>query len=465
MKLKSFFILCSLVSLLVLSYSQNAFSNIIGVANQNLVVNANQDDLISVHTPKIMKPRSFTLGVILDFNINALPFFKTTAELEQRNLRTLDSSKKGIKNILLDGILLGGYGINKKVDISIFLPYVLLQKIKYDEYFHGEYTEKGFLGIGLQPKINLYKGSNLGLATILTGLIPFTSGDFHEGKNSYAFSLEIAANYILGNIELAGNTGFKYRNAKRVHATDDPNIEPLSSQVILGAGLGYKVEKVKTTFSLEYFGAYPIDKDKNSSDKDLYINELILGGRTHQFLDYTYGVGTRLNEGVGSPVFRIFAGLAYSFKPKAKKVRKPKPAPEPEPIPEPVPEIEDNFTYSPDDTPSEIIQLKNINFAINSAELIGNINDSNIKTLVTSLGQDFKQLIIEGHTCNLGKPEYNLDLSRKRAETIKNILVKQYNIPAQKIQAIGYGMTRPIASNDTEAGRIQNRRVEFKIFR
>ena len=466
MKIRFFSPLFVLVSLICISHPQKAFSNIIGVANQNLVVNANPDDLISVHTSKVLKPRTFTLGLILDYNLNALPFFQTTAELEQRNLRTLDSDKKGIKNMLLDGILLGGYGISKKVDISLFFPYVLFQKIKYKEYFHGEYTEKGFLGVGIQPKVNWYQGSNLGFSTVLTGLIPFTSGDFHEGKDSYSISLELVLSYLISNIELAANAGFKYRNAKTVHAVDDPDIAPLSSQVLTGAGVGYKVDSIKTTFSLEYFGAFPIDKKRNSSDKDLFIDEIILGGRTHHVLDYTYGVGTRINEGVGSPIFRVFAGLGYTFRPKAvKKVKKVKPEPEPVPEPTPVPEIEDNFTYREDDTPSEVIQLKNVNFAKDSAELIGNINDSNIKILVTSLEQGFRQLIIEGHTCNLGKAEYNQKLSQRRAETIKNILIKQYNIPAQKIQAIGYGLTRPIASNDTEEGRIQNRRVEFKIFK
>ncbi len=466
MKIRFFSTLSVLFSLVFIYHPQKAFSNTVGVANQNLVVNANQDELISVHSSRTIKPRAFTFGFILDYNINALPFFETTAELEQRNLKTLDPSTKGIKNMLLDGILLGGYGISKKVDISLFFPFVLFQKIKYKEYFHGEYTEKGFLGVGIQPKINFYQGTNLGFSTVLTGLIPFTSGDFHEGKNSYSISLELILSYLVNKLELSANAGFKYKNSKRVHASDDPDIAPLSSQVLMGAGLGYKVDNIKTTFSLEYFGSYPVEKKLNSSDKDLFINEVILGGRTHHVVDYTYGVGTRINEGVGSPIFRVFAGVGYTFKPKAtKKVKRIKPKPEPIPEPTPVPEIEDNFEYKEDNTPSEVIQLKNINFAINSDQLIGDINDSNIKMLVSSLEQGFKQLIIEGHTCNLGRPEYNQNLSQRRAETIKNILVKQYNIPAQKIQAIGYGMTKPIASNDTEEGRIQNRRVEFKIFK
>lgn len=72
-------------------------------------------------------------------------------------------------------------------------------------------------------------------------------------------------------------------------------------------------------------------------------------------------------------------------------------------------------------------------------------------------------LKLSGHTDNVGSKTRNLALSRERAESVKSYLVAK-GVNASKIEAVGYGMTQPIASNKTAAGRQKNRRVEFTIF-
>ncbi|MBU2501114.1 OmpA family protein [bacterium] len=69
-------------------------------------------------------------------------------------------------------------------------------------------------------------------------------------------------------------------------------------------------------------------------------------------------------------------------------------------------------------------------------------------------------LTIEGHTDAVGPDEANLTLSRKRAESVKAYLVKA-GIEEGRLEAAGYGESGPIADNDTELGRAQNRRVEL----
>lgn len=71
-------------------------------------------------------------------------------------------------------------------------------------------------------------------------------------------------------------------------------------------------------------------------------------------------------------------------------------------------------------------------------------------------------LRIEGHTDNVGKDESNLILSQKRATAVKNYLVKR-GVDGSKLDAFGYGASKPIADNDTPEGRQKNRRVEMKI--
>ncbi len=69
---------------------------------------------------------------------------------------------------------------------------------------------------------------------------------------------------------------------------------------------------------------------------------------------------------------------------------------------------------------------------------------------------------IQGHTDNTGKAETNKKISQKRAEAVRNYLIKQ-GVPAERLTAVGYGSEVPIADNKTAKGRQKNRRVEFKI--
>lgn len=73
-----------------------------------------------------------------------------------------------------------------------------------------------------------------------------------------------------------------------------------------------------------------------------------------------------------------------------------------------------------------------------------------------------RRVIITGHTDNIGTEEYNLGLSRRRAESVKKYLISK-GISKDRIESYGYGESMPIASNDTEEGRSKNRRVEILI--
>ncbi len=77
----------------------------------------------------------------------------------------------------------------------------------------------------------------------------------------------------------------------------------------------------------------------------------------------------------------------------------------------------------------------------------------------------FKKVIIEGHTDSKGSDSYNLDLSQRRAQQVKKWLIKKYEFEESKFTPVGKGEKVPVATNDTDAGRQQNRRVEFKIYR
>jgi len=85
-----------------------------------------------------------------------------------------------------------------------------------------------------------------------------------------------------------------------------------------------------------------------------------------------------------------------------------------------------------------------------------------IKSIVFGLEANPElKLVIEGHTDSTGNAEHNLDLSKRRAEAVKSVLVSEFKIDAGRLSAQGLGATKPVAQNDTPQGRAQNRRVEF----
>ncbi len=72
---------------------------------------------------------------------------------------------------------------------------------------------------------------------------------------------------------------------------------------------------------------------------------------------------------------------------------------------------------------------------------------------------------VQGHTDNVNTDDYNLKLSKERANAVKNYLVKKHDIESEKLITKGYGESKPVATNDTEEGRTKNRRVEFLILK
>jgi outer membrane protein OmpA-like peptidoglycan-associated protein len=73
------------------------------------------------------------------------------------------------------------------------------------------------------------------------------------------------------------------------------------------------------------------------------------------------------------------------------------------------------------------------------------------------------ELIIEGHTDSHGGDDFNQNLSQERAESVRQYMINAMRIPTYRLIATGYGETRPVASNETQAGRARNRRIDIVI--
>lgn len=151
--------------------------------------------------------------------------------------------------------------------------------------------------------------------------------------------------------------------------------------------------------------------------------------------------------------------------------KKPTPTPVvPEPIPEPEPKCIDVPEGAKlDDEGCPIMLTKEMRitlqmeFAFNS-----NVVDWHYYGAIGEVAQALVEypdstLLLEGHTDNIGRASYNQELSKSRADAVMRVLVSDFDIDPSRIRTAGMGMLQPIADNNTEEGRAENRRVEAII--
>lgn len=158
------------------------------------------------------------------------------------------------------------------------------------------------------------------------------------------------------------------------------------------------------------------------------------------YFDYLYTLGVVFTFGAPPP------------SPAAAAPPPPPPAAAPPPPPPPPP---------PAPVPQDVV-LEGVNFETNSAVLTA---DS--KPVLDQVAQGLREhsgmrVEVQGHTDSTGTPAYNLKLSERRANAVRDYLISQ-GVAATQLSAKGYGQTQPVASNATAAGRASNRRVVMHV--
>jgi OOP family OmpA-OmpF porin len=162
----------------------------------------------------------------------------------------------------------------------------------------------------------------------------------------------------------------------------------------------------------------------------------------------------------------LIAGLSFEIGAATKKSAHPAqpPVPPPPPPPPPVVETPKAEPPPPPPPPAEVVKFKpRIQFAWDSPAL-DVAQQTVLKDVVKSLLADKSYNVrIEGHASSEGQVEHNNKLAQKRAESVRNFLIAN-GVDGSRLTVEGFGSRVPVADNKTEAGRIQNRRVEFDVF-
>ncbi|MDN3520954.1 OmpA family protein [Halomonas ramblicola] len=187
-----------------------------------------------------------------------------------------------------------------------------------------------------------------------------------------------------------------------------------------------------------------------SSDRPWYQQPVvcgIAGGLIGGGIGYATSGESDQDEGIG-----IGAGTGAAIGALLCADRTPEPQPEPEPMPEPEPEPEPEF--------EPVTLQSDVTFAFDSAELRPGA-EGELNSVADTLNNNPEvRVTIAGHTDSVGSNEYNLELSQDRADSVASYLQSQ-GVAANRMRTVGYGEERPVATNDTDAGRAQNRRVEI----
>jgi outer membrane protein OmpA-like peptidoglycan-associated protein len=110
------------------------------------------------------------------------------------------------------------------------------------------------------------------------------------------------------------------------------------------------------------------------------------------------------------------------------------------------------------------LTLNNITFEVNSADLTLSSNEELDRVVKLMLDNPGMRIEVSAHTDNVGSDSYNLRLSKRRAKSVMDYLVEK-KVGVDRIISQGYGKNKPLVTNDTEANRALNRRVELKIIK
>lgn len=414
---------------------KSADANIVGAGTQNFNPITNGLDFATVHSSKTLEPGIINFGAFLNTAVNSLPYVDTGVQ-----------SRTDLNDSLTSSDLNFGIGLLPGFDVGLSFPALITQSIDNETGVRGNFSATGSTEVRANAKWRFLDRPKYGVATVVSANFQRTRNDPYAGNGAGpTINFELVGDYAWS---LRTITALNLGVRKRSPGTPIANsfIEPMGDQLIASAAVSYVLEETDTKFIGEIFGALPLGDQGTNPSRNLTSFEALGGIKQDlsQTLSVHAGGGTELRQGVSSPDWRVYAGLNYTFGPVWKSE----------------PQLKTQSAGA-----KSRFSVGSILFEFDSDKMIADYPKI-LAGLVAELKRArFTKLTIEGHTDSLGRLAYNMELSQRRAMAIKNYLVEKEGIEASKIEAIGFGPTRPVASNGNYQGRQANRRVEFEIER
>jgi OmpA-OmpF porin, OOP family len=336
------------------------------------------------------------------------------------------------------------------------------------------------------------------LAAGIRGWLPTGQRAQFTGDGSFRFAPQAMVAGDVRALTYAARLAVQYRGRDDAYAGSS-----LGSELVGSIGAGVKTPDGRLVVGPEIWASSVLtDGDAFLKTRGTPVEGVFGGHYALDDLQFGAGVGTGLTRGYGSPEVRALFSVEYAPRYEAPKpapvvpVTPPSPPPEPipekvveppppPPPPEPVDTDGDGIVDSEDACPKlagprdpdpkkngcplvyvtekEVKINDQIKFKFDSAEILQE-SDTLLGAIKKVIDEhpELTKIRIEGHTDNVGKPDYNKKLSERRAEAVRTWLVSK-GVKKERLMARGFGQEEPIDSNETDAGRANNRRVAFTI--
>lgn len=355
--------------------------------------------------------------------------------------------------------LIGTYEFNKFVALNLDLPYQYLSDfegisnpVRSDEQSVGD----------LLVSLPIYLGKisrNISAKIIPKVILNTGKDDPFVGEEDVLLGLGVALDRKTRKSSWTLNAEYQSREEETLY-----NLT-IGNRVKLGFGYSRDIgERNGFIWINEITQELPLGVDQNEVNSPA---EIFTGFRhisNDEGFIWNVGYSKGLNHGYGAPDYRLFAGVNYVFSSLNKKDVSPIIAPVP--VVAQIKEKTEIIKAKQQVKPEQVtIELEKIHFLTNSDKIRPDSYPV-LNRLVSLLKkyQEIKTLRIEGHTDSSGSLNYNMSLSRNRALSVKVFLINN-GIDISRLTSIGIGPRRPIDTNQTDTGRYNNRRVEFKVLR
>jgi OmpA-OmpF porin, OOP family len=375
-------------------------------------------------------------------------------------------------------------GLRDRFEVNVSLPFAVAQSTESGMAAGYTLRDAGSSAVGdarVGGSVLLYghrTGPQLGLATTLT--VPIGSERSFTGDGGLGGELQVMAAMAAPRYRIVINGGVRLR-PEADYVTSDQGTEFIGRAGVI---VPFAKKRLNTSLELDVIGR----AKGGDAYRELGTPVLALLGARYHFANGVRagaGIGAGLTEAPGSPAVRTLITVGYSPEPKKPGPPRPRDT-DRDTIDDPhdrCPTVPENFNgiedtdgcpepdhdvivdHQPDPlTLEQVITLPApIEFEFDTAIMLPGAETYLLQVLqVLKQHPEVRKLEIQGHTSSEGGPEYNLRLSNDRATAVYNWLV-QRGIEPTRLVPHGYGLTQPLAPNDSEPNRQRNRRVQFRL--
>jgi outer membrane protein OmpA-like peptidoglycan-associated protein len=400
---------------------------------------------ITVHDTQMMQRFKFNMGMITDYQFEPIELERTTGATTSR-LPALDD--------VLTTHFIGGLALADWLTVGFDLP-VHWYEVFYDFNVISPPGPKQTLwGLGdlrLETKFRILEPERFRFGLAVVPYIHFPTGKqgSHLSNEQYTYGAKLVGEVPIGqNFALGLNVGYQFYDEITYFALDPSAIH--GDTINMGLAASYKfnprwsivAETYVETLRRNFFGDVrqaPVEAVGAVRWSPTEIPDALQG------LSFTVGAGAGLTDAPSTSAFLAFAGVNYR-RPNIVEL-------------EPPPPIEDTEVVLEE----RIIITQKIHFEFDKAK-IREISYPILDDVVQLMRENpqITQVEVSGHTDAIGSDVYNQKLSERRSQSVVTYLSNS-GISTSRLVPLGYGESRPIATNETTEGRAKNRRTEFLV--